>query len=348
MELVSVVMAVFNGEKYLKEALESILRQSYKNFEFVIIDDGSTDDSVKIIESYNEKRIILIKNNKNLGLPTSLNKGIEAAKGKYIARMDADDICKKDRLKLQVEFLEKNEDIDVLAGGVEIFVGGNKWVKKKLYPPECHKEIEKRLLYENCLTHPTIMMRKSFLLKNNLKYNVECKFAQDWALWLEATRYGKFYGLNKVLLEYRIHKKSITSNTNNKYVERIKVLSVVLKRELEARGFYFSEEEIEGIKEFGSISALKGKTFKSKTFIENTVKKLHLENDSKGYFDKRIFKNITKEKYIKYLSFTGDFKDYKESIFYEGESSFLFYKFFYKAKLKYIIKNKIWVRHKSK
>ena len=106
--LVSVLMAVYNGEKYLLEAIESILNQTYTNFEFLIINDGSTDSTEEIILSYSDQRIRYIKNEQNLKLIASLNKGLDLAKGKYIARMDADDISLPDRLEKQVNFLERN------------------------------------------------------------------------------------------------------------------------------------------------------------------------------------------------------------------------------------------------
>jgi glycosyltransferase involved in cell wall biosynthesis len=120
---VTVLMSVYNGEEHLREAIDSILNQTYKNFEFLIIDDGSTDGSVNIIRSYLDPRIRLIKNKKNIGITRSLNKGLKLARGEYIARMDDDDIAFPERLEKQVRFL--NEHVNVgLVGGSDITING--------------------------------------------------------------------------------------------------------------------------------------------------------------------------------------------------------------------------------
>ncbi|HGF9542707.1 TPA: glycosyltransferase family 2 protein, partial [Acinetobacter baumannii] len=113
--LVSVVLPAYNAELYLKEAIDSVLSQTFTDFELIILNDGSIDRTEEIILSYNDSRIVYVKNEKNLGLIGTLNKGINLAKGKYIARMDADDICLPERFKKQVDFLEKNNEIDLIG-----------------------------------------------------------------------------------------------------------------------------------------------------------------------------------------------------------------------------------------
>ncbi|NHJ46179.1 MAG: glycosyltransferase family 2 protein, partial [Asgard group archaeon] len=112
---VTVLMSVFNGEKYLREAIDSVLHQTFTDFEFLIINDGSTDNSVEIINSYDDERIHLVHNEQNIGLAASLNKGINLARGEYIARMDCDDINHQTRLEKQVKFMDKNPDIGLLS-----------------------------------------------------------------------------------------------------------------------------------------------------------------------------------------------------------------------------------------
>ena len=118
---ISVVMAVYNGEKYLRSAIDSILSQTYIDFEFIIIDDCSTDNTANILESYTDSRIQIIRNEKNLRLPASLNKGLKIAKGKYIARMDADDIAMPDRFEKQVKYLEAHQEVAVIGGSFQVF-----------------------------------------------------------------------------------------------------------------------------------------------------------------------------------------------------------------------------------
>ena len=118
---ISVVMAVYNGEKYLKEAIDSILSQTYKNFEFIVIDDCSSDNTPIILKSYTDARIQVVRNEQNLRLPTSLNKGFKIARGKYIARMDADDIAMPDRFEKQVKYLEAHQEVAVIGGSFQVF-----------------------------------------------------------------------------------------------------------------------------------------------------------------------------------------------------------------------------------
>src|SRR6185295_9135648 len=157
---VSVLMSVYNGEKYLKEAMESILNQSFSDFEFLIFNDSSTDSSREIILSYNDPRIVLIDNKKNIGLTKTLNKGISLAKGKYIARMDADDVCHPERLNEQVNYLDKNAEVAVCGTWVQ-FLNENEVVKL----PTKKNEIKTLLFCNSCLAHPSVMIRKSFLEK---------------------------------------------------------------------------------------------------------------------------------------------------------------------------------------
>ena len=121
MPKISVVMPAYNAEKYIGEAIESILNQTFKDFEFIIINDGSVDHTKEIIREYNDPRIVLLENDKNRGIVLSLNKGLDAATGKYIARMDADDIALKNRFERQVEYLDEHKDIGVLGTGICTF-----------------------------------------------------------------------------------------------------------------------------------------------------------------------------------------------------------------------------------
>ncbi|MFN5442865.1 MAG: glycosyltransferase family 2 protein, partial [Crocinitomicaceae bacterium] len=157
---VSVVMPVYNGEQYLKEAIESILSQTYVNFEFIIINDGSEDNSEEIILSYNDPRIVYIKNLENLKLIKTLNIGFSKAKGKYIARMDADDISLPRRLEKQVDYLERNPDIGVLGTGV--FLKGEKEISKLLYHTD-DKSLRFALAFYCPFIHPSVVLRKAVL-----------------------------------------------------------------------------------------------------------------------------------------------------------------------------------------
>ena len=174
--LVSVIMPTYNTpEEYLKKSIESILNQSYSNIEFIIICDGCIEDE-KIIENYKDNRIKIIRHTKNEGIAKSLNKAIDIAKGKYIARMDSDDISLKNRIKMQVQYMEKNKNIMVCGMDAKC-IGETKRIKStyNIRP----QEVEIQLLYMNCMIHPTVMLRKSFLDENNIRYNEDFQCSQD-------------------------------------------------------------------------------------------------------------------------------------------------------------------------
>ena len=145
-------MPVYNGQKFVGEAIGSILNQTYKNFEFIIIDDGSTDNTLNIIHEFEDDRILLIKNNTNLGIAKSLNIGIDTARGKYIARMDADDISKRIRFARQYAILEKYDDINLVADN-PIYCKG----KKRIFTKQ---SAAVELLFHNCVKHSSVMMRR--------------------------------------------------------------------------------------------------------------------------------------------------------------------------------------------
>ena len=145
--MVTVLMPVYNASEFLRKTMESILDQTYKNFEFLIINDGSKDDSVQIIESYIDKRVRLVHNEENIGLIKTLNKGIELARGKYIVRMDADDIAELNRIEIQVNYMEKNNDVAVAGSNGIMFLSKKPLVKKPTDFPTKYSEIKCKLLF---------------------------------------------------------------------------------------------------------------------------------------------------------------------------------------------------------
>lgn len=222
--LVSVIMPTFNDGKFLAEAIDSILAQSYKTFELIIINDGCTDNTEDIIRNYNDNRIRYIVNSKNRGYIYSLNKGLTHAKGTYIARMDADDRCPPERLKKQIEFLEQNKDIGVLGGNMISFKENG---EIQYHPfPEKHDAIRARLIFRNPMAHPTVMLRKAIIQKHNIRYNDSYYAAEDFKLWQQLIKYTKFHNLQETLLYYRIHAGNVSilkQNAQNK--TKIKIIS---------------------------------------------------------------------------------------------------------------------------
>lgn len=219
--LISVLMPVYNGEKYLNAAIESVLNQTYKNFELFIINDGSIDSTKLILDSYSDSRIKIIDNVTNKGLIYSLNKGIELSTGKYIARMDADDISLPERFDKQITFLESNLSISILATSLILIDQLDReigyWDEDRHNVSET--KIKETLPIINCIGHPTVMMRRNDV--HEIGYKNVFKNNEDWGLWLHILSQNKRIAkLPEILLKYRIHPSSTTVSTNKLGVEK--------------------------------------------------------------------------------------------------------------------------------
>ncbi|KAA0445852.1 MAG: glycosyltransferase family 2 protein, partial [Candidatus Thioglobus sp.] len=197
--LISVVMPAYNAGAFLVESIESITNQSYKNFELIIINDGSTDDSGAIIAKYAEQdKRICVLSQKNKGIAVALNNGIKRSKGQYIARMDADDISLKERLMVQVEFLEKNPQIDVLGCNCSTIDNASN-TTGRLINANTIKEIAATLCVHTPFTHSSLMLRKSLFEQ----YSYEDTPCEDYWLLAQCFNRGNFANINQVLLKYR-------------------------------------------------------------------------------------------------------------------------------------------------
>ena len=213
MPKISVVMSVFNTEKYLTEAIESILNQTFTDFEFIIIDDGSTDKSAEIIKSYEDPRIVFIQQ-VNKGLAAALNRGIKGAKGKYIARMDADDISMKNRLEKQFEFLEiHSRCVAVGTNAVVIDVNG------EILYTSCQltdwKEI-KNILPATPFFHSSTMLRRKVVVKCGGYYEKLKYGGQDLIFFNKMARFGELRNINEPFIKYRLRPSATTTNRTAK------------------------------------------------------------------------------------------------------------------------------------
>jgi len=228
MPKVSVIISVYNGSKFLDQAIESILKQTFVDFEFLIVDDASTDSCPEIISTWAKKdsRISVIKNNLNIGLTKSLNKGIEMAKGEYIARIDADDVCYPKRLEKQVAFLDANKNCALVGSWAEIINDKNNILRVVKYPTESAK-LKRDLIKYNPFFHSSIMIRKSTLTNVGM-YDENFRFAQDYELYFRIAKKYDIANLPETLIKYREIKDSITSKKNRKQI------SFVIKAKLKA------------------------------------------------------------------------------------------------------------------
>ncbi|MBK9283699.1 MAG: glycosyltransferase [Sphingobacteriaceae bacterium] len=234
---ISVILPVYNGEKYLREAIESVLNQTYRNFELIIVNDGSTDQSLSIIHSFSDNRIICVNNQQNAGLIEVLNQGISLAKGEFIARMDADDICMPERFKMQMEVFEKNPEVVLVSSDYFQMEDGHLALSSGFIESD---ELKTVLLFSPGMAHPTVVLRNSFQ-QNQKPYDINFIHAEDYKLWIDLSEQGKFYNIPLPLLKYRTHTGQISQNyraiqkTNS---EKIRALYLTKK------GFQFSDQEL--------------------------------------------------------------------------------------------------------
>lgn len=201
---VSVVMPAYNAEKYIAEAIESILNQTFRDFEFIIVDDGSTDRTWEIINDYasRDSRIVPLKNEKNLKIAKTLNYGISCCHGKYIARMDADDWSYPNRLEKQVAFMEKNCEIGISGGSMEIMDEEDRVFSSRRYRT-CDQDIRKNIFKYSPFCHPSIIFRTDIFRKTD-GYEHDYLLAEDYDLYFKLGRFCKFGNLEDTLLKYRL------------------------------------------------------------------------------------------------------------------------------------------------
>lgn len=212
--LVSIVMTAYNEELYIKEAIESVLNQTYFNFEFIIINDGSVDKTENIILSFSDDRIKYFKNEKNLKLIDSLNIGLNIAQGKYIARMDSDDICVPERIEKQVEFMEANPEIGISGAQLLVFGKENGFMNY----PLTHEDIRLRLFITSCFGNNVVIFRKTLFDKHQLYFPKGYLHAEDYKCWTNWVLVAKAGNLNLNLVKYRSHANSVSSK--HKMVQR--------------------------------------------------------------------------------------------------------------------------------
>ncbi len=223
---ISVIMPNYNCEKYIGEAIESILNQSFTDYEFIIIDDWSTDNSWNIIQEYVKKddRIIAIKNEENLKICKTLNKWLKLAKWEYIARMDSDDISIIDRFEKQVQFLDKNLDIWIAGWTMQIMDENWKVYSERRYNLT-DEEIRKKLFRYSPFCHPVVMIRKNVLDKSWV-YDENQVFAEDYDLYFRIWKYSKFANLEYTLIKYRMFE----NNSTTKKLKDMELKTLIIRK----------------------------------------------------------------------------------------------------------------------
>lgn len=273
---VTVLMSVYNGERYLREAIDSILEQTYRGFEFVIYDDCSTDSSPEIVASYDDPRIVYRRTETNQGLTRNLADGVSRARGVYIARMDADDIALPERLSQQVAWMDQHPEIAILGSPVVYFnENGDKGVSEA---PQDDAAIKARLFCSFTMLHPTIMIRRDALLQAGLNYDPAYRCSQDHALYFDSIRAGlEFAQCPEPLLRMRAHGGSISRakhgkqrecsfRTRENFLSRTGLSAGCTRQEIEAYNFFAHGELPTEADSVRALASFAGKIFANPIF----------------------------------------------------------------------------------
>jgi len=305
---ISVLMPVYNCEEFVEDAIVSILNQTFTDFELIIIDDASTDDTVSLIKNFTDSRIKFIEKTTNSGHTNSLIEALNNAKGEYIARMDGDDISFSERFEKQVQFLDTHPNV-VLCGSAHVVLGKDKTVVR----PETHEDIKIALLQKNCFTHPTVMLRNSVLKANNLNYDQNFSVTQDYDFWVRLISFGELHNLPDTLLKYRIHDNQVSvKNQTIKPKIRAKIrLRMLQYLEFEED----SQDKTLLLKIFSRQQALNANELKS----FETIKQKLLSANTNSFYVKKDFESylndveqlIYKDCFLNRSSYTPRiFRDY--------------------------------------
>ncbi|MBC7409535.1 MAG: glycosyltransferase, partial [Arcicella sp.] len=259
---------------YIQIAAESILNQTYTDFEFLIIDDASTDSTLSILKSLNDNRIQLIEKPVNSGYTNSLNYGLQLAQGDYIARMDADDISYPERFAKQIAYLEAHPEV-VVCGTTYKIVDND----KQITLPTKHEAIKIGLLWGNCISHPSVMIRKKVLNDFSIQYDTSKEPAEDYDLWVRLLSFGKLHNLEEVLFEYRIYNNQVSRKRAEEQSKNDVAAKFKLLRYLNLKWDEMEYEFLE--RQFGKTGVISFQDIKIFKQIQNRLK----VSNATGFFD---------------------------------------------------------------
>ena len=301
---ISVILPAYNAEQYLRTAVDSILEQSFRDFELLVINDGSTDSTKEIILSYNDERIRYIENEKNLGLIDTLNKGILLSKGEYIARMDADDICHLSRFQMQIDFMEKNPEYIICSSSRKEFVHSISHFHLSVLPVD-DVSIRIHSIFNTPFTHPAVMFRSGIVKENNIFFEKDYKYAEDYQLWIKILQYGKGYNFKMPLLYYRDTPNSQTNIGAGQIEQRKRTISNIQQLALQQQNIVLDQKELDFIYILSLSDKIRNINFEdfSVNFILSFFKKLSLQLKINYPNNKFNVNCVLGKRYLKILLF---------------------------------------------
>jgi len=293
--MVSIITSVYNAEQFIDEMIESVIAQTYKKWELLIIDDCSTDSTCMHINAFKDRRIRLFKNDINEGLTKNLNKLLKIAQGEYVVRIDGDDVMLPNRLMLQIEYMRSNPEVGLSGGWAKAFGQKSDFMCKNLY----NDRINVDLLFDSAIIHPTFIMRKSVLDFMHIEYDEELKYAQDYGLEYSFSKCSKIANIDEILIYYRIHNEQISSEKRSMQIEcanktRSKILSDLgLELDDNANRVWFNFCSM--------IPALSG----DMQILKDDIEKIIRANEKKLFWDEEMLKKSINYRLIRYKCICG-------------------------------------------
>lgn len=245
--LVSIIISAYNAEKYIESCVNSVLNQTYSNIEIIVVDDCSTDNTGVILDSYSDKRLIVIHNEANCGLTVNLNKAILISHGEYIARLDSDDICCKDRIAKQLEFMYLHPEVDVLGSNAYL-IDENDNIKGVTDETIGDVRIKEKVVLLNPFIHPTVFFKADVLKK--YMYNEAFRSCQDFELWVRMQKNIHFENMKEPLLYYRLNFEGVTRKARKEPLARKKVIEPIISSSIEKNKIDLEDKEIDAIADF--------------------------------------------------------------------------------------------------
>ena len=283
---ITVLMPVHNVESYVRESAESILSQSFTDVELLVVDDASTDGTVRVLEQLGDPRVRIIRSCERLRFSGALNLGLEAVTGRFVARMDGDDIALPDRLEVQHKYLTDHPEVGLCGGLAEMF-----GTKQGVYfrPPLSHAEIQSYVLFDTPFVHPSVMFRREAIERHHLRYDATYCPTDDYELWSRAVRLFPTANLDRILLRYRVHAASLTQS---EWADMDGHAARVAARELAALGLPADAEALRFHRNVGRGRCFTLKRREELTRAEVWLKTLIEANMTAGRYPDREFRRI--------------------------------------------------------
>lgn len=320
--ILDVIVPCYNVETYIAEALESLLNQTFQNFEIIVVDDASSDNTYTIVKGFAERdnRIKLFSNEKNKGVAYTRNIGLALCNKKYIAYMDADDKSDCQRFELQIDFLENHSDIGAVSAGYkEIDIYGNEIGRAfvREYKPD---EIKGNLLFSDIFYNAIAMFRRNIVVENDLRYCIEDKTAEDYRFWCKFSNYSKMYVMNSVLYEYRRREAGLTKLSIGT-PELCSTLNSIHTYMLESLGIKLEDRQKEIFLQATSSSVAKKDLKHLKDALQHIVRQTKMKGQAKTAQiikdrGKILLLNQTRDCFVRGKVLSGIYKKYRK-IFYK-------------------------------